>query len=868
MLRLVIIILYTQCESEHELFWRKLFEFEGEFMSEIELLKDTIVKEDKIGFINIIHNFSEVDILKLTELEFKEIKECCSKMNFDGVRELLIFLYNEGMNAWEKSKNEFMKENLLLSKFYFTMLLEFYHKYDLAYANATIALGTVNQELAEIGVNSENNIVDSIEQYQNIRRRFPRKTTEYISATMSLGIDYVILADFGFEPETNLNKSIKLQEEGRKLTLKDSFEYAHITGNLGFAHLTLAQLGIHPEKNLKKTIILCQKSIKILSENDIDYSPMTINQGLACILLAELGVKPKKNLENGIKLQIKARGNLTKKSLDFGRTQMNEGRAYLALAQLNIDAEKNVNKAIKLLRKSITSLPKKCLDSAGSSICLGITLIFKSINFREDAEINLAESIKLFDEAIDILPKGSIDTGNAFINQGLVHLILAEFGIEQENNIKECIKLQQKAIEILPIDRLDYARAIINQGHAYLVLAKMDVESEKNFLLAENLYKISSNIFLKARDGWSYPLAILSIYELYRTIFWRSGDKSFLEKCNNSLREAKKNIEQWDVLGKNKILGILHAVEADLYEFEEDYYKAGLKYHEAFNLTTNDYYRFMCEFCGIKSKSYKIKEKSFCKLVYKWKHHDKTRIFLDYYDYAVFECHLEEAIENEALRFDEINKAKSKLEEIYFRTTINHIKVRVSACIEILNSYLNYFPEDVKNRDAGKAKKNMSTACMIFKNQGYQHEIDLCNLFVKAIENRDNQEVWLDLIKNQLSNNLSKIIGEAAIREIINAQSIGIKADLIDIKTGITEIKNNVDDLILSLKPGINEDLVITVGAEIYGTGVQRVITIPLKEISYGDLKKDIESIKDKSNLKLKDLPSKLAKKIKDYLTK
>jgi tetratricopeptide (TPR) repeat protein len=838
-------------------------------MSEIERLKDAVVKEDKIGFINAFHNFLEDDIVKLTEREFKEFQECCTKMNLDGVEEFLIFLLTEGINAWDKSKIELIKENLLISKFYLTIFLEFCPKYDINYARATIGLGNVNRELAEIGVKPKKNIADSIDLYQEVRRRYPRKTPEYRFATMDLGIDYVILADFGFEPEQNLNKSIKLHEEARKLIQKNSLEYAKITGNLGFAHLTLAQLGISPEKNLKKTITLCQNAIKKISKNNIHYSPMALNQGLAYILLAELGIKSEKNIEKGIKLQIKAREKLTEKSLDFGRTQMNEGRAYLDLAELNINKGKNLNKATKLLREAMKNLPEGCLDYAGLAIFLGITLILKSIHFgEEEIEKNIMGSIKLFGEAIDILPEESIDTGSALINQGLAHRILAEFGIEPENNLKECIKLQQKAIEILPIDQLDYARAIINQGHAYFILAEIGVEFEKNYILAENLYNISSNIFFKARDGWNYPIAILSIYELYKNIFWRSGDKSFLEKCNNSLREATKNIEEWDVLGKNIILGKLCAVEADLYEFKEDYYKAGLKYHEAFDLTINRYYRFMCEFCGIKSKSYKIEEKPFCKLVCTWKHIDKTGIFLDYYDYAVFECHLEEALENEALRFDEVNKAKSKLEDIYSRTIINHIKKRVSACIEILNAYLNYFPVKEKERDAEKATKNISTACKIFKKQGYQYEIDLCNLFVKAIENRENQKVWLDLIKNQLSNNLSKLIGEAAIREIIKTQSIGIKTDLRDIKIGITEINNNVDDLILSLKPGINEELILTVGAEFYGTGMQHVITIPLQEISYDNLKKDLEIIKDKSNLKLNLLPPKLAKKVKDYLTK
>ena len=72
--------------------------------------------------------------------------------------------------------------------------------------------------------------------------------------------------------------------------------------------------------------------------------------------------------------------------------------------------------------------------------------------------------------------------------------------------------------------------------------------------------------------------------------------------------------------------------------------------------------------------------------------------------------------------------------------------------------------------------------------------------------------------------------------------------------------------MIVSLKPGISEELTITVGAEFHGTGMQHVITIPLQEISYSELKEDLEKINKKSLIKCASLPLRLAKKIKDYL--
>lgn len=834
-------------------------------MSKIYKLRESIIKRDKRGFINSIHDFSEEDIIGLTEQEFEEIQESCTKMKLDGVEDFFDFLSREGVQKIENSEFEHVAENLLIARFYLTIYIRLRSGHDRYSAVNAIILGSVLQKLVELGIEPEKNLKQSIELHQDIRRHFPEKSIEYIGATTNLGIDYVFLADFGFDPEKNLKESIKLQEEARQLIQENRLLFAQITGNLGYAYLTLAQHGVEPEENLKKSITLYKEITNIISKTDEDYARTVLNLGFAYLLLGELGFEPEKNLEEAIKSQKEARKNLSSISLDFGRTLMNEGRAYLRLEELNINKEKNLKEAIKLLREARKNLPEISLDYAGSAIALGHALVEFAM-FGGEPEKNLEEAIELQKEARKIFPERSPDCANTFINQGIAQRTLALFGIEPEKNLEECIQLQQKAIEILPKYRSDYAGAILNQGDAYSILSEIDVNSEKNFQIAEKLYKASIGIFFEAKDGWNYPQAILRIYALYRITFWRNGDRDFLEKASNSLREATKNIEVWEVFRKNMILGELCAVEADFYELEEDYYKAGMKYRDAYNLTKNEYYRFMCDFCGAKVKSFKKEEKSFYRLVSRWKEIDKRGIFLDFYNYAIFECYLEEALENEAIRFVEVTKAIGKLDEIYVRTSIYHIKIRVSGCIEILNAYLNYFPKNDDQRDEEKAKENISCACKIFQSQGYKHEIDLCNQFIKAIKNKEQQDVWLDLIKNQLSNNLSMLIRGAAFDEIKNLHTRGIKADLGEIKRGIKEIKINIDDLTISLKPGISEELVISVGAEFAGTGAKHEIHIPLQKITYPDINKDLEKIKSGNINKLTSLPAKLTTKIKEYL--
>ena len=69
-------------------------------------------------------------------------------------------------------------------------------------------------------------------------------------------------------------------------------------------------------------------------------------------------------------------------------------------------------------------------------------------------------------------------------------------------------------------------------------------------------------------------------------------------------------------------------------------------------------------------------------------------------------------------------------------------------------------------------------------------------------------------------------------------------------------------------KSGIREELVISVGGTVFGTGAQHVITIPLQEIAYDDLKDDLKKIGSKDVFDLATLPPKLAEKVNQYIDK
>jgi HEAT repeat protein len=87
-----------------------------------------------------------------------------------------------------------------------------------------------------------------------------------------------------------------------------------------------------------------------------------------------------------------------------------------------------------------------------------------------------------------------------------------------------------------------------------------------------------------------------------------------------------------------------------------------------------------------------------------------------------------------------------------------------------------------------------------------------------------------------------------------------------ELEKDIKEIKEKIDYVIISLKPGIKEEVEISVGTEVLGTGVTHKITIPLQEISYSELKEDLEKITGMKIDKLSKMPKRLANKIKGYL--
>lgn len=97
---------------------------------------------------------------------------------------------------------------------------------------------------------------------------------------------------------------------------------------------------------------------------------------------------------------------------------------------------------------------------------------------------------------------------------------------------------------------------------------------------------------------------------------------------------------------------------------------------------------------------------------------------------------------------------------------------------------------------------------------------------------------------------------EKTLKEIIVSGQNEIKGEVI-------KLGQKLDDCFISIKKnGPRQEIVISTGVEMFGTGAQVITTIPLNEIGYDELLEDI--VKIKNNTRLSEIPKKLKDRIKD----
>jgi predicted methyltransferase MtxX (methanogen marker protein 4) len=434
--------------------------------------------------------------------------------------------------------------------------------------------------------------------------------------------------------------------------------------NEGNARVRLAKMGVASRENLKIAFQLYDKVQKLIPKTSTDYARVLVNEGYARGVLAEIGIDSKKNLETAIRLCEVAREIFLKTSVDYARVLINEGSARKTLAEMGFDSRENLETAIRLYGLSQ-----------------------------------------------EIFSKTSVDYACALMNEGNARELLAEMGIDSRENLEIAVNLCEATLEISPKTSVDYACALMNEGTARTILAEINVDSQKNFERSQKLYSESISLFEGLGDGWTYSLALLNLNSLLQNKFYKTGDKKYLEEWERNLDDIEEKIKDRDIRYKEILMARIHEIRANLFELEgkSGINKASREYYEAYKLSKYPFYKFMDEFCQAR-----IDTTSFCELVSDWNEIEKEGIFLNYYDYTVFECHLENALKRSIFRKDELELARQKLEEMGNRKQIKIMTDRVSAYIFLINS-LDFCFEQGSYEDAAE---NVQKSYKIFHEFG------------------------------------------------------------------------------------------------------------------------------------------------------
>lgn len=471
--------------------------------------------------------------------------------------------------------------------------------------------------------------------------------------------------------------------------------------NSSLACCKLAEMGIGRRENLGRALHLCGIAKKILPKESVDYAGAFSTEGLARLRLGEMGIASRENFETVIlccDTALKIFRNKNRYNIYYARALTNKGTARLRLAEMNVKSRENLENAIVCYSKA-----KKALSDNDKSL----------------------------------------DFAGILINESLARLRLVELGIETVADLENTISLCETAQKIFPKGSSNYARALMNEGCSRLRLAEMGVNNWENLERSKKLFLESVSIFEELGDGWSYSVALLNLNNMLKENFYKTGDKKYLEEWEGNLGDIEDKIKDRDIIYKELLRVKIHEMRASLLEFngKQGISDASFEYYEAYKLSKEPFYKFMKEFCQARSDN-----KSFCKIVSDWKEYEKKGLFLDYYDYTVFECHLENALKKSIFRKEELESARQKLEEIGNRTQIKIIKDRVSAYVFLINS-LDFCFEQGSYEDAAE---NVRKACKIFYEFDDKQGCEMCECFHEALHENRNPESWRNVVQKIL----------------------------------------------------------------------------------------------------------------------
>ena len=702
-------------------------------------LESAVINNEKKIFAKIIYDLPADVIISFTNKEFSRIIYISHQFSSHKVDRLCNFLENKGsffLKNGLKGVDEL--NNFLLSKFYYSVCISLYETNKVNVILALMNNGSVCCKLADMGVDSTVNLETAVSLCVDARKFIPKTSSDYASVLMNEDNARQRLAEMGVDSTVNLETAINLYVDAKEIFPKTSPDYARTLVNEGTARQRLAEMGVDSTVNLETAVSLCVDARKFIPKTSSDYASVLMNEGTARQSLAEMGVDSTVNFETAINLYVDAKEIFPKTSSDYARVLMNEGNARQSLADRGVDSTVNLETAINLYVDAKEIFPKTSASYARALMNEG-NIRQSLAEMGVDSTVNLETAINLYVDAKEIFPKTSASYASALVNEGAARQRLAEMGVDSTVNLETAINLYVDAKEIFPKTSPDYARTLVNEGTARQSLAEMDVDRKENNNRSKKLYLESIQILEKLGDGWSYSIALLKFYSLLKDNFYKTGDTKYLEEWKSNLGYIEEKIKDRDIRYKELLLARICEIRASLLEFDGKISDASFEYYEAYKLSKINFYKFMKEFCQARTDN-----KSFCKLVSDWEKEEKEGIFLDNYDYIVFECHLENALKSTINEEAELKLAVEKLKEIRDRTQIKIIKDRVSAYIHLLQALVDCFSKDSYK----EAEENVIEGCRIFREYGDKQGQQVCNIFHNAIKNKRDPNAWQVIVRS------------------------------------------------------------------------------------------------------------------------
>ncbi len=712
-------------------------------------LEYAVTNNNKKLFVEIIFDLPAEVIINFTKEEFSRVISLSRLICLQQVDEFFYFLENEGLfflNNALKGIDEL--NNSLISRFYYSSLISLAGSNKQRIKSALINNAVACGKLADMGIDSRENLEITVSLCGDARKIFPEASADYVRALTNEGNARLILADMGIDSRKNLEIVVSLYSEAKEISPETSTSYALALMNEGNARQILAEMGIDSRENFETAVRLYGNAEEIFPKKSESYALTLVNEGSARSKLADMGIDSRKNLEIAVSLYGEAEEIFPKKNVFYALALMNKGSARLKLADMDIDYK-----------------------------------------------VNLETAVSLCGDARKIFSKTSAFYASALMNEGNARQKLADMGIDSRKNLETAVSLYGNARKIFHKTSANYARILMNEGNARVRLAEMKINSRKNFEKSKELYLESISILDKLEDGWTYSIALLNLNILLKNNFYKTGDKKHLEEWERNLGDIEEKIKDRDIRYKERIMARIHEIRAGLLEVDgnQGIPDASFEYYEAYKLSKEPYYKFMKEFCQARSGN-----KSFCKIVSDWKEEEKKGIFLDYYDYTVFECHLENALKKSIFRKEELELAREKLEEISSRTWIKIIKDRVSAYVFLINS-LDFCFEQGSYEDAAE---NVRKACKIFHEFGDKPGCEMCECFHEALLENQEPESWRNVIQKIL---LSGEFSSNFYRLLCNYADKKRTSILQDLPLQILKNTNDIKDTLNDLQKMLNQ---------------------------------------------------------------